>query len=511
MHLSDATLPALSRRLDIPRYDRTALRPAVVHIGVGGFHRAHQAVYLEALARSGNLEWGEIGVGLNSATMRSLLHPQDYLYTVVEQTNADESVHVVGAMRDYLYARENPRAVLDRLADPETRVVTLTVTGDGYNLDADGEFRSAEPAVLRDLQFPDEPRTWFGYVVRALARRRSAGLGGFTVLSCDNLAHSGGAAEAAVVSFARMRDETLALWIEHNVTFPNSMVDRITPQSDAALSQSLSRNYGLVDRAPVVTESFTQWVIEDDFCNGRPPLENLGVQFVSDVAPYKLTKTRLLNGVHSAMAYIGQLAGHRTTAEMVADPTMRTYLARMMREEIAPLLPHADGVDLDSYQATILDRLANERIGDPLPRLAGRGSTKVPSYLLPSLVEARRAGIPTPLMTLATAAWFRYLQGTDLSGAPIEIKDARLDELQPLALRGRTNPSALLGKRSVMGPLGDDLVLRRELGKALQDLERHGARGATQERLGAVASLHVVPSANAVPAQRTFEHVPTGA
>jgi mannitol 2-dehydrogenase len=492
MHLSDATLPRLSRRLDAPTYDRTALRSSIVHIGVGGFHRTHQAVYLEALARSGELGWGETGVGLHSPTMKRALRPQDCLYTVVERTADTDAALVVGAMRDYLYAPDNPSAVLGRLAAPETRLVTLTITGDGYNLDENGQFRDDEPAVLRDLGTLGAPTTWFGYVVAALGRRRAAGLGGFTVLSCDNLPDSGAAAEAAVLSYARLRDETLAAWIERNVTFPSSMVDRITPQPDEALSRELSRAFGVRDRAPVATEPFSQWVIEDSFANGRPPLEDVGVQLVADVTPYKLTKTRLLNGTHTAMAYLGHLAGHRTTAEMVADPTMLRYLSRMMQEEIAPLLPSTPGLDLREYQATVLERLANDRIGDPLSRLAGRGSTKMPSYLLPSLIEARREGLPAPLLTLAVAAWFRYLRGTDLSGNPIEIHDARLDQLQPLARRGGADPSPLLRNRSVMGPLGDDLVVRRELSRALRDLEQLGARGATAARLGSSTRLSVV-------------------
>ena len=489
MHLSEATLSGLSWRLSAPTYDRAALRPSIVHIGVGGFHRSHQAVYLEALARSGELGWGETGVGLHSPAMRTALQPQDNLYTVVERTTDCDSAHVVGVMRDYLFAPDDPGAVLDRLASTETRLVTLTVTGDGYNLDQNGDFREAEPVVLRDRRGSGVPTTWFGYVVTALARRRATGLGGFTLLSCDNLPDSGAAARTAVVSYARLCDETLALWIERNVTFPDSMVDRITPRPDGALAAEVAKSFGVHDRVPVATEPFTQWVIEDDFCNGRPPLEDVGVRFVADVKPYKLTKTRLLNGTHTAMAYLGHLAGHRTTAEMVADPTMRRFLVRLMQEEVAPLLPSVPGLDLGSYQSTVLARLANERIGDPLSRLAGRGSTKMPAYLLPSLVEARRAGHQAPLLTLAVAAWFRYLRGADLLGSPIDIQDVRLDQLQPLALRGGPDPSPLLRHRAVMGPLGDDLHVRRELGEALRDLDRLGPRAATEARLHTVREL----------------------
>ena len=250
-------------------------------------------------------------------------------------------------MRDYLYAPEKPDAVLDRLASPDTRLVTLTVTGDGYNLDENGDFRRSEPAVLRDVRSGSFPRrgsgTSWGHSPSASRRP-----GGFTVLSCDNLAEQWCHGRGGRGVFARLCDETLALWIERNVTFPDSMVDRITPQPGEDADPELLEGFGIRDRAPVATEPFTQWVIEDDFCNGRPPLEDVGAQFVTDVTPYKLAKTRLLNGTHTAMAYLGQLAGHRTTAEMVADPTCGRFLARLMQDEVAPLLPQAPGLDLRS-------------------------------------------------------------------------------------------------------------------------------------------------------------------
>ncbi|WP_101524399.1 mannitol dehydrogenase family protein [Nocardioides houyundeii] len=485
MDLCDKTLPALHPLLATPSYDRAALRRSIVHIGVGAFHRAHQLVYLDALARGGNSEWGETGVGLVSDSMKGALLPQDRLYTVVERASGHEAATVVGAMSDYLFAPDDPRAVLGRLAHAETRIVTLTITGDGYNLDANGDFDDSGATVRAEALRLERPTTWFGFLVAALARRRTAGLGGFTVLSCDNLANSGAAAESAVVGFAQMVDHTLARWIRRHVSFPNGMVDRITPVPGTAAPQLVSQRFGLVDRAPVLTEPFRQWVIEDSFAAGRPPLEDVGVELVADVAPHKLMKSRLLNGTHSAMAYLGHLAGHRTTAQMAADPIMRDYLARLMRDEIAPLLPPIPGVDLGTYRSTVLDRLGNENISDDLSRLAARGSTKVPAYLLPSLVESRRAGVPNPLLILAVAAWFRYLRGHDLAGEPIDVADVRRDELVPLALAGGTDPGPLLGLRSVMGSLGDDLWVRSEISRALRDLERLGVHGAVRMRLSA--------------------------
>jgi mannitol 2-dehydrogenase len=485
MHLCEASLAALRGRVDAPSYDRALLRPAIVHIGVGGFHRAHQAVYLDQLARAGNLEWGETGAGLRSRAMLAALQRQDCLYTVVERSQDGECARVIGAMRDYLYAPDARRALIDRLADPATKMVTLTITGDGYNLDRFGEFRESSREVRDDARQLARPHTWFGYLAAALARRRASGLGGFTVLSCDNLPDSGTAARTALVSFAGLVDTLLARWIQHNVSFPNGMVDRITPSPTAGISILVATRFGVVDRSPVLTEPFSQWVVEDAFVSGRPPLEDVGVQFVPDVSPYKLMKCRLLNGGHSAMAYLGHLAGHRTTAAMMANPLMRGYVTRLMREEIAPLLPAIPGVDLEEYQRTLLRRFANAHISDPLSRLCGRGSTKVPAYLLPSLLEARSRAHRAPLLTLAVAAWFRYLRGADMLGGPIDVQDVHRDQLGHLARAGRSDPAPLLHERSVMGSLGDDEVVRQALAQALRDLDRLGPARAVQVRLAA--------------------------
>jgi mannitol 2-dehydrogenase len=490
MQLSDSNLRALSRRVDVPLYDRGRLEPSIVHLGVGGFHRAHQAVYLDDLARGGATGWGEVGVGLRSPGMRVALEAQDHLFTVVEHDADGERARVVGAMKGYLFAPDHPHAVLARLSDAQTRIVSLTITGDGYNVDASGRFRHDAREVVHDLRRPGAPTSWFGYLTEALAMRRRSGLGGFTVLSCDNLPESGATARRALVSFARLRDETLAAWIQRNVSFPNAMVDRITPGTDDTLRQLVARRFGVHDRAPVGTEPFTQWVVEDAFCQGRPPLEDVGVQLVDDVSPYKLVKTRLLNGTHTAMGFLGCLAGYRTTAEMVDDPTMRAFLLQMMRTEVAPLLPQLPGMHTDAYVTSIIDRLGNHRVADPLSRLCARGSTKVPSYLLPSLVDARRLGRPAPLLTLALAAWMRYLRGRDLGGRRIEIHDTQLDVLQPLAIRGGVDPGPLMGRRSLLGPVADDLGLRRDLRAALLDLEA-GVVNAVQCRLSRNSALLV--------------------
>jgi fructuronate reductase/mannitol 2-dehydrogenase len=432
-------------------------------------------MYLDHLARLGHTGWGEIGVGLRSPAMRDALLPQDCLFTVVQRGRDGDTARVVASMVDYLYAPDDPQAVVTALADPRTRVVTLTITGGGYNLDETGTFDAEEPGVRADLDRPQRPGTAFGYLVEALARRRAAGLPAFTVLSCDNLPDNGTAARTAVLGFARLRDQGLASWIAEHTAFPGSMVDRITPETDGAVRSLVAGRFGVQDRWPVVTEPFTQWVIEDRFSDGRPPWEQVGVQFVDDVTPYRLMKSRLLNASHSALGYLGYLAGgYRTTSEAMANPLIADYLSALMRREIAGLLPEIPGIDVDDYRRTLLQRFANPRIGDQLSRLCERGSTKVPAYLLPSLLVARDQGRPTALLTLAVAGWCRYLRGYDLNGDWIDVRDARKDVLQPLARQRGSDPRPLLRERAVFGPLGDDPEFVEALEWAIRDLDEHG-------------------------------------
>jgi fructuronate reductase/mannitol 2-dehydrogenase len=481
--LTGATLATLGDRVASLAYDRAALIPAVVHLGVGGFHRAHQAVYLDDIARQGDLGWGEIGVGLRSPAMRDALAPQDWLFTVVARGRDEDTARVVGSMIDYRYAPDDPQAVLAVLADARTRVVTLTITGGGYPVDEEGRFRADHPDVRSDLARPRQPVTCFGYLVAALDRRRAAGLPGFTVLSCDNMPDNGTAARTATLGLASAQDPALADWIEKQVSFPSSMVDRITPETDLRARRLVSEKFGVADRWPVITEPFSQWVIEDRFSNGRPPLERVGVQLVDDVTPYKLMKTRLLNAGHSALGYLGFLGEYETTSQAMANPVIADYLAVLMRQEIAGLLPEVPGVDLPAYQRTVLERFANPRISDQLSRLCGRGSTKMPAYLLPSLAEARRQGRPTALLTLAVAGWCRYLQGVDRKGARIDIRDAHIHVLQPLAARAAVDPRPLLHQRAIFGELGDDPEFVRSLEWAISDIDEYGPTAAIADHL----------------------------
>jgi mannitol 2-dehydrogenase len=487
--LNDDTLHLHADRVQVPSYDRAALVPAVVHMSVGGFTRAHQLVYFDELAERGETGWGVVGVGLHSATMRDALTPQDHLFTVVERDAEVERARVVGSMVDYVFAPDDPERVLDLLADEQTRVVTMTVTGTAYRIDPNtGEFQPDEEARA-DLEHPSRPCSVFGFLVEALDRRRRAGRPPFTVLSCDNMQSNGAAARTAVVGYARLRDEVLARWIADQVSFPSSMVDRITPSTSPGQRDDIAEEHGVDDNWPVITEPFSQWFVEDRFCNGRPALETVGVRFVDDIDHYELMKTRLLNASHCAIGFLGQLAGLETTDQVVSDPVFHDYLDHLMLGEVIPLLPRPGGVDLPGYESALLRRFANPAIGDQLGRLSRRGSTKVPNYLLPSLCSALQEGRPHALLTLAVAGWLRYLRGADEAGRPIEVQDQLADRLQELARRGGTDPRPLLGERSLFGDLVDDEAFVGRLAEALRQLEDDGVRATLAGHLAAAGPV----------------------
>ena len=479
--LSEKTLHELPGEVSVPDYDRGALVPSVVHIGVGGFHRAHQAVYFDELARRGHRDWGLVGVGMHSPQIGEVLDAQDRLYAVVERGAEEERVRVVGVVTRYLLTAEDPGAVLDVLTDERTRLVTMTITGTSYRIDPHtGEFDADDDDVRADLEHPDRPCTVFGLLTEALARRRSAGTAPFTVLSCDNMQHNGEAARTAVVSFARLRDERLgedlAGWIEERVAFPSSMVDRITPTTTPEERDAIAASTGVDDRWPVITEPFSQWVVEDSFGDGRPPLDEVGVQFVDDVTPYETMKTRLLNASHCALGYLGYLAGYRTIDELMADEVFRDYLVHLMREEIVPLLPPVPGIDLEEYQRTLVERLSNPRMGDQLLRLCRRGSTKMPNYVFPSVRAALEQQRPHQLLVLAVAGWMRFLRGYDYAGEQIPVEGPLSDELVELAQEGQVDPEALLSQEKVFASLADDEHFAASVEVALRALEEQGPR-----------------------------------
>jgi fructuronate reductase/mannitol 2-dehydrogenase len=468
------------------------LAPAIVHIGVGGFHRAHQGLYLDDVAAF-TTAWGERGIGLLPTDRRiaDVLRDQDCLYTVVERDAHADSARIVGSMRDYIFAPDEPERALDALADATTQIISLTITEDGYRVDEHTRvFDSTHPSILHDLETPSRPETVFGYVVEALDRRRREGLPPVTVLSCDNLQGNGGIARTAIESFARLRSDALANWIAANVAFPDSMVDRITPQTTDAHRMLVADTFGVKDRWPVVAERYREWVIQDEFAAGHPPFDLVpsgNVRFVTDVEPYETLKLRLLNGSHVSMGYLGALAGYGQVQDVIADPLFHDFIARLMDEEIAPLLPPVPGVDVENYERTLLERFANPKIGDQVARICLNGSAKMPKFLLPSVREALDQGRPHQFLTLALAGWLRYLRGVDERGAPIDIEDPLRESLQALAVEGLANPRPLLDIHPIFGTLGDNADFVDELSAVLIVLDELGVRGALERYLSSPA------------------------
>ena len=490
VRLSEETLSHHAGRVEVPTYDRGALAPAVMHLSVGSFHRSHQAMYFDDLAQHGiTTDWGITGVGLHRPQMREVLAAQDGLYTVVARSAAADTARVVGSIARYLYAPQDGAVVLDALSHPTTKLVTLTIPGGGYSMNADGDFDARQPEIEADLAAPGAPTGALGHLVEALDRRRRAGVKPFTVLSCDNVPGNGELTRSALVGFASRRDKGLARWIEERVAFPSSMVDRIAAKTTIADREFVEQRFGVADRWPVITEPFSQWVIEDVFCNGRPPLDQVGVQFVDDVRPYALLKTRLLNASHCALGHLGGLAGYRRTDQVMADPVFWEYVTRLMDQEVSPLLPRVPGVDLDAYKRTLLERLANPMIGDELSRLRRNASSKIPTHVLSSIVEARTQGRPHPLLTLAVAGWCRQLRGAGARGRRVAVDDPLADVLQPLAAAAGTDPRPLMAVRSVFGSLGRDAGFASEVEDALEAVDRRGARGAVASLLAADARV----------------------
>lgn len=484
--LRAATMPEFSGRVSTPTYDRSLISTGIVHFGVGGFHRAHQAMYVDRLLEQGLAhDWGICGVGVlpGDRRMRDVLAAQDGLYTLsTVAPDGTWATRVIGSIVEYLYAPDDPEAVVEKLADPATRIVSLTVTEGGYRIAAGtGEFDADDPGVRADLAGNAPPATVFGLVTEALVRRRSRGVAPFTVLSCDNIEGNGHVARRMFGAFAALRDPELGTWVAERVRFPNSMVDRITPVTPPAATGEIERRYGITDRWPVVTEPFAQWVLEDSFGLGRPAFDDVGVQLVDDVTPYELMKLRLLNASHQALCYFGHLSGYRLVHEAAQDPAFRRFLLRYMDAEATPTLREVPGVDLDRYKQTLLERFANPAIGDTIARLCAESSDRIPKWLLPVIRAQLDSGGEIDCGAAVVASWARYAEGVDEQGAPIDVVDRLRDQLIPLARREREQPTAFLGERSVFGDLIDRPRFVTAYQAALHSLHTKGAHATVED------------------------------
>jgi mannitol 2-dehydrogenase len=451
----------------VPSYDRSRVQVGIVHFGVGGFHRAHQAAYVDELMNHGEgLDWGICGVGVmpSDAAMAAALTPQDGLYTmVIKRSDGHLEPRIIGSIVKLIYAPESPEAVLDVLSAEQTRIVSLTITEGGYNVNqATHEFIRDDPAIVADLASDAVPTTVFGYITEALQRRRRNGVPPFTIVSCDNIQSNGHVARRSFTAFAELKDPDLASWIRQHVRFPNSMVDRITPVTTAADRIQLHELFGIEDNWPVVCEPFTQWVLEDSFSLGRPPLQDVGVQLVPDVEPYELMKLRLLNAGHQAIAYFGYLLGHRYVHEAATDPELVTYLRAYMDREATPTLLPVPGVDLDAYKRGLVERFANPEIRDTVARLCAESTDRIPKWVVPVIRHNLTTGGPISHATAIVASWARYAEGVDEQGEPIEIVD-RLGTAVGAAARGyAADPLALVEMTELFGDLAASRRFRDE-------------------------------------------------
>ena len=453
--LSLAALPALAG-VRVPRYQRSDLTAGIVHFGVGNFHRAHQAVYLDALFNLGEgHDWALVGAGVREAdeAMRQKLSAQDWLTTVVEQEADTAHAHVTGAMIDYIQPGDSA-TVIARLADPAIRIVSLTITEGGYYIDpASQKFDPTHPDIAWDASHFEAPRTAFGLILAGLVKRRNAGVPPFTVMSCDNIPGNGHVTENAVAGLAALVDPTLADWVKSSVAFPNGMVDRITPATSDREKKLLADNFGIDDAWPVFCESFKQWVLEDNFPAGRPALEKVGVQFVPDVAPYEHMKIRILNGGHATIAYPAGLLDVHFVHEAMEHPLVSAFLRKVEADEIIPVVPPVPATNLNDYLALCERRFANPKIGDTVRRLALDGSNRQPKFIIPTALDRIRDGRSVTGLALVSALWCRYCYGITESGAVIEPNDPNWERLTAQAHKAKDNPKAWLEMADIYGEL----------------------------------------------------------
>ncbi len=484
--LSDETLDRLPEAVLRPAYDRSALTAGIVHIGLGNFHRAHQAWYLHRLMQEGLAhDWAIVGAGVRpyDAAMREKMKSQDFLTTLIELDPAGSLAEVTGSMIDYVPIEEGNGALIARMADPAIRIVALTVTEGGYFIDASTKgFDAAHPDIVHDAAHPDRPRTAFGAMIAALKRRRDSGAGPFTGQSCDNLQGNGEVLKRTILSLARMSDADLADWIEANCTFPNSMVDCIVPATgpnELALAQGL----GIDDEVPVTHENFRQWVIEDDFCAGRPDWDKAGATFSDHVHDYETMKIRILNGGHQVIVAPAEVLGLETISDTMEHPSIRAHFHKVEATEILPFVKPVPGKTPAEYIDLIDRRFSNPRIVDTTRRVAFDGSSRHPGFLLPIIHEALAAGTSVEGLALVEAAWCRYCTGVRENGTTVEPNDPMWDELQAAATAAKDDPAAWLAL-PFYGELGDDKRFAEPFARWLRMIHADGMKAALDTYAG---------------------------
>jgi mannitol 2-dehydrogenase len=484
--LNNSSLKELTVRVSVPTYNRENVKTGIVHVGVGGFHRAHEAMYIDQLLHDeSNANWGICGVALLSFDQKiyNTLNDQDGLYTlVVKELDGTLTKRVIGSIVDCLFAPESPIAVIEKMAHPDVKIITLTITEGGYNLnEATGTFNFSNPQIIHDSKNPDSPTTIFGYLTQALKLRKEQNAGAVTILSCDNIQENGHVTKKMLLSYIAFAEPDLLDWINDNVSFPNSMVDRITPATMPADIAELKEVSGIEDQWPVVCESFQQWVIEDDFIAGRPNLESVGVQFVKNVAPFEKMKLGLLNAGHSVVGILGSLRGYSTIDEAVTDPNIGTFLANYLDAEVTPILRDLEGMDLKAYKQTLINRFSNIYIKDQIDRICSETSAKIPKFILPTVQEQLKSNKAISYASFVIAAWAIYSLGFNEKNEVINIKDALQETLLAQAKLAQTNPKVFLELGDVFGSLSQSEIFSDAFAKAYQDIVSFGVEKCIEE------------------------------
>ncbi|MGI9530505.1 mannitol dehydrogenase family protein [Lutimonas sp.] len=466
VEINTKNLAQINQIIPGPSYDREKLPRGIVHIGVGGFHRAHQAYYVNQLnEKHSESKWRIIGVGLRQADVKigQVMQEQNGLYTLlIKHPDGKIQPQIIGSIIDFKLSLDQSKEIIDAMAALSTEIVSLTITEGGYNFDpSTGNFDFENEAIQYELEHPDDPKTVYGYLTAALNKRRLAQIPAFTVISCDNIQHNGDLARNMLLAFAKKQNAVLATWIEKEVRFPNSMVDRITPVTSQTDIDYLAANYGIKDAWPVTCEPFIQWVVEDRFSMGRPSLEKVGVQFVKDVKPYEKMKLRLLNAGHSVLGILGAIHGHQTINACMDDKTFVLFLKSFLDTEASAVLGELKGINLSDYKNSLLERFSNPNIKDSVSRICSESSAKLPKFLIATLQENLQQGGGIQLATLVVAAWCYYSdKGIDEKGQEIEVIDALKKELHLAASDTEKDVFSFIRQKSIFGKLHENEKFR---------------------------------------------------
>ncbi len=474
--LNQTTLGQITDDIAVPEYDRSALARSIVHIGVGGFHRAHLAVYVDELARKGHTDWGIVGSGVmaGDARMRDALQAQDMLFTVVARGADELDMAVIGSHLDYVLAADDPQPLIDLIAADSTEIVSLTVTEGGYPVDdATGAFDATSPNAA--------PGSAFSAMIGGLKARMDAGGKPLTIMSCDNVMGNGDVAKLSVTTMAAAHGDAFVSWINEHVSFPNSMVDRITPATTENDIAWLADTHGLVDQWPVVCEPFIQWVIEDNYAGARPPWEELDVIITNDVRPYEHMKLQLLNAGHAVLGFAGHLFEIELAHDGMADPDVLCFIEAFLHREAKTSLHPVDGMDFDTYIDSLLKRFANPEVKDQILRLGMDGTSRLPKFILPTLRTHLANGGPTEMTALFLATWCQALTGVSDAGNPIEYgPDPLLEDAKAAAQASFDNPAAFLELAPIFDGIRDNEAFAEQFADALTNIRAHGLRAAIQ-------------------------------